>query len=345
MPNFWSKAGQYITEKISGSRTQDEDFTKACEKMKITEKGLSSLKIVLQNYFTYSENFKKFFSDFNSAIQLIYKDSPFYDFTQEITVKHQIIQSEFEQMDKKMNILFLKTSEWSVIFESAKDQILKREEKRKVYDHYEVKLSKMNKSNQKKDAKYIERNEGKFSKAASEYVEVSEKAFNTINNSLKIAYELTNPIVDEIITSEKKLFQVISQSLSCFSNNKERFMEIKNNLENPYFNKDDITYDPIKFMNEKDLMKKISLNRTNTSNLLKTQQKRLSNPNVEAPIKKSSALLGRMSVIAGGNDESHAFYGAETYSNIYINSRMTNSFKEMTKEQLDEFYSFEDDFV
>ena len=303
MPNFWSKAGQYITEKISGTRTQDEDFTKACEKMKITEKGLSSLKIVLQNYFTYSENFKKFFSDFNSAIQLIYKDSPFYDFTQEITVKHQIIQSEFEQMDKKMNILFLKTSEWSVIFESAKDQILKREEKRKVYDHYEVKLSKMNKSNQKKDAKYIERNEGKFSKAASEYVEVSEKAFNTINNSLKIAYELTNPIVDEVITSEKKLFQVISQSLSCFSNN------------------------------------------TNTSNLLKTQQKRLSNPNVEAPIKKSSALLGRMSVIAGGNDESHAFYGAETYSNIYINSRMTNSFKEMTKEQLDEFYSFEDDFV
>ena len=151
--------------------------------------------------------------------------------------------------------------------------------------------------------------------------------------------------MDEIITSEKKLFQVISQSLSCFSNNKERFMEIKNNLENPYFNKDDITYDPIKFMNEKDLMKKISMNRTNTSNLLKTQQKRLSNPNLEAPIKKSSALLGRMSVMVGVNDECHNYYGAENYSNIYINSRMTNSFKEMTKEQLDEFYSFEDDFV
>ena len=65
------------------------------------------------------------------------------------------------------------------IFESAKNQLTERENKRKIYDHYEGKLSKINKSN-KKDQKYIERNEGKYSKAASEYVDISEKAFNTI---------------------------------------------------------------------------------------------------------------------------------------------------------------------
>ena len=342
MPNFWTKAGQFISEKITGIRTQDEDFTKACEKMKNTEKGLSSLKIVLQNFLTYTDNFKNFFSDFNTAIKLIYNDSPFSNFTEEIACKHQLIKSEFEEMSKKVNILFLKTSEWNVIFESAKEHINKREEKRKVYDHYEGKLSKLNKSNQKIDTKYIERNEDKYSKAASEYVEVSEKAFNTINNSLKIAYELTNPIVDEIISAEKKLFQGVSQSLSCFNNSNEKFLEIKNNFDNPNINKDSITYDPIKYMGEKDLMKKISLKRTNTSNLFKTQ-KRLSNPNLDSLQKKATDLLGRMSVIVGLSQENNVYYGAENLSNIYINSRMTNSFGEITKEQLEEFYLFEDE--
>ena len=342
MPNFWSKAGQFISEKISGSRTQDEDFNKACEKMKNTEKGLSSLKSVLQNFLSYSDHFKKFFSDFNSSIKLIYLDSPFYNFTEEITCKHQIIQAEFEDMNKKMNILFSKTSEWNIIFESAKEQIKTREEKRKIYDHYEGKLSKINKSN-KKDQKYVERNEGKYTKAASEYVEISEKAFNTINSSLKIAYELTNPIIDEIITAEKKLFQGIGQSLSCFTNNSERFMEIKHNLDNPNINKDSITYDPIKYMNEKDLMKRISLNRSITSNLF-SSQKRFSNPiSLENSNKRNNnALMGRMSVMAGGDNNINI--GTENYNNIYTNSRMTNSFGNMTEEKLSEFYSFDDDF-
>ena len=342
MPNFWTKAGQFISEKISGSRTQDEDFHKACEKMKNTEKGLFSLKTVLQNFISYSEHFKKYFSDFNSAIKLIYMDSPFYNFTEEITCKHQIIQAEFEEMNKKMNILFSKTSEWNIVFDSAKEQIKSREEKRKVYDHYEEKLSKLNKSN-KKDQKYLERNEGKYKKAASEYVEISEKAFNTINNSLKIAYELTNPVIDEVITTEKNFFQGIGKSLSCFVNNSERFMEIKKNLDNPNINKDSITYDPIKYMNEKDLMKKISLNRTITSNF---SQKRYSNVNTgDVSIKKNnSALLGRMSVIVGMNDNNNLNIGTENYNMIYTNSRMTTSFVQMTEEQLSEFYSFEDDF-
>ena len=196
MPNFWTKSGQYISEKIFGSRTNDEDFNKLCETMKDTEKGLSSLRTVVQNFVTYSDNFKNFFEEFNSAIKLIYEKSPFESILEEVSVKHQIIQAELEDANKKMNNLFSKTSEWSIIFNSAKEEIKMREEKRKTYDHYEGKLSKMNKSNSKKDAKYIERNEAKYTKAASEYVEISEKAFNTINHSLKIAYELTNPIID-----------------------------------------------------------------------------------------------------------------------------------------------------
>ena len=344
MPNFWSKTSQYISEKISGSRTQDEDILKACEKMKNTEKGLFSLKAVLQNFLSYSESFKKYFTDFNTSIKLIYMDSPFYNFTEEITCKHQIIQAEFEEINKKMNILFSKTSEWNIIFESAKELIKTREEKRKIYDHYEEKLSKLNKSN-KKEQKYIERNEGKYTKAASEYVDISEKTFNTINNSLKISFELANPIVDEMITAEKQFFQVIGQSLNCFTNNSERFMEIKKNLNNPNINKDNITYDPIKYMNEKNLMKKISLNRSLTSNLFASQ--RLSHQNIldiSGKKNENNALFGRMSLIAGAKENNNVTIKEENYNNIFTNSRMSNSFGDLREEKLTEFYSIEDDF-
>ena len=337
MPNFWSKAGQFITEKISGTHTQDEDFQKACEKMKITEKGLSSLKTVLQNFISYIENFKKYFSDFNASIELIYKDSPFYNFAEEISVKHQIIQSELEEMTKKMGIIVSKTSEWNRIFESAKEQVKIREEKRKIYDHYVGKLSKINK-NSKKDQNYIERNEGKFSKAASEYVDTSEKAFNTIKNCLSIAYELANPILDEIITTEKQVFEIMGQSMSCFSNNNERFNEIKNNLDNPNINEDSITYDPIKYMNEKDLMIKISLNRTMSTKLY-SSKKRLSKLYGDST---SMSNLERISV--RNEDKMIIAMGMGNYNNIFTNSRMTNTFGEMSDKDLNAFYKFPDDF-
>ena len=338
MPNFWSKSGQYFSEKFFGSRTKDEDFNKLCETMKSTEKGLSSLRIILQNFKTYTEDFKKYFTDFNAALKLIYANSPFVDFIEEITVKHLIIQSEMDEINKKMNNLFLKTSEWSIIFNSAKDQIKSREEKRRVYDHYEGKLTKLNKNNNKKDQKYIERNESKFSKAASEYVEISEKTFNTIVNSLKVAYELTNPIIDSMLTEEQKLFKNLDKSMECFDNNNERFKEIKNNYDNPNINKDNITYDPTKYMSEKGLMKKLSMNRKMTSTRLATKKGGNFNP---SEIKSASR---RMTVFSKPNDKNIEYLGIENYENIYVNSRMTNSFGEIKNEKLTEFYAFEDDF-
>ena len=341
MPNFWSKSGQFISEKIYGSRTKDEDFNKVVETMKNTEKGLSTLRSVLQNFVTYSNNFKKYFSDINTALKLIYSNSPFVDFVEEITVKHQIIQAELEETSKKMNNICSKTSEWSIIFNSAKELIKAREEKRKIYDHYEGKLSKINKNTSKKDIKYIERNENKFSKAASEYVEISEKAFNTINNSLKNAYELTNPIVDAVITVEKTLFQNLEHSLACFNNNKERFSEIKNNYDNPNINKDNIIYDPIKYMAEKDLMKKISSGRKMTCIGHFPPKKLGSQIVVETKkINKHRA----MSISLKENDQNKEYMGIENYNNIYVNSRMTNSFGDIKEEKLMEFYKFEDDF-
>lgn len=331
MPNFWSKAGQFISEKISGSRTKDNDIETACEKMKNTEKGLLSLKFVLQNFLSYYEKFSKYFTDINAALKLIYEDSPFYNFTEEITCKHQIIKSEFEEMNKKLNNILSKTTEWNIIFNSAKEQIKIREEKRKVYDHYESKISKINKNNNKKDLKFIERNESKFSKAASEYVDISEKTYNIINNSLKLSWELTNPIVDEIITAEKILFEGISKSLSCFKNNNERFLEIKHSLDNPIINNNNFTYDPMKYMGEKNLMKRISLSRSVTPYLLPPKK---NNNSSGEDLEKKLAMYK----ISNENKNS------DNLSKIFINSRITNSFGEINEDKLNEFHFIQDEF-
>jgi hypothetical protein len=182
------------------------------------------------------------------------------------------------------------------------------------------------------------RNDNKFSKAASEYVEISEKTFNTIVNSLRVAYELTNPVIDSILSEEYKLFKNLDKSMECFGNNNERFKEIKNHYDNPNINKENITYDPTKYMAEKGLMKKLSMRKMTTTRLLPTKKAGSLN---STDIKFTNR---RMSVFSKPNDKNVEYLGIENYENIYVNSRMTNSFGEIKNEKLTEFYEFEDDF-
>ena len=58
-------------------------------------------------------------------------------------------------------------------------------------------------------------------------------------------------------------------------------------------------------------------------------------------VESNISLLGRMSVM---QSDSNYNLGTENYNNIYTNSRMTNSFGDVTDEKLQDFYEFEDDF-
>lgn len=344
MPNFWTRTIQYFSEKLSGARTLDSDFEKVCKKMSDTEKGLSQLKTCLQNILPYTQSFVKYFEDINSALQLIYDDTPYYEFTEEILCKHQIIQSQMiENFNKKLNKLYLRTSEWENIFTQAKMEIELKEKNRKVYDHYEEKLVKITKGGWKsKDEKYVGRNEAKYSKAASDYVEVSEKAFETIHNSLKLTWELTNPIVSDIVNIEKDFFKDIYTCLNCFVNNNERFTEIKNNLYNPNSNKDIFTYDPVKFMNEKDLIKRVSVSRNIGGEGPYNIGGR---PNANDVVNRGRGGTTINYSNSGNKPQvKHEGYGTENLCNIYTNLRMTNSFGKENIHKVNEFLEIDDEF-
>jgi hypothetical protein len=328
MPNFWSRGLQFIEEKFGGTVTEDKDFEIILQKIAKTEKGLYSFRTVLQNFNSYIEKFCSFFTDLNNALNLIYDGSPYYIFIEEFICKQQIINNHFEDLNKLLLKLYSRTSEWSRIFESAKNQMLEREEKRKIYDHYEKKLLKIQKTS--KDQKYIERNEEKYTKAASEYVEISEKIYNLMQDSLKLSWKLTNPIISELIIGEQKLFEGISSSLSCFKDNIKRFSEIEYSFNNPNSKRRNSNYDPLKYMKEKDLIKRIS-------------------------VRRNASLLGALN-IEDGKQHKHTKFGRKNESiqkeekpignlnNILSHSRLTNSFGNLSENKLEEFYNIEDDF-
>ena len=329
MPNFWSRGLQYLEEKLGADITSDKDLEITLKKIEITEKGLSSLRLVLQNFNSYIDKFCLFFKDLNKALSLIYENTPYFFFVEEFLCKQQLINTHFQELTKLTTKLYSKTSEWNRIFDTAKNQLVERENKRKIYDHYEKKLIKLQKT---KDKKLLERNEEKYTKAASEYVDCSEKIYKLMQDSLKLCYKLTNPLISELIIGEKNLFDGISMSLSCFKDNLKRFNEIESSINNPNYVQKTKNYDPLKFMKEKDLIKRISIRKNSYVNPF---------PNKDEDNKRRKS-----SIFSFGSKNENIQKKEENkgnFNNILSQTRLTNTFGNLPEKKLEEFYNIEDD--
>ena len=53
--------------------------------------------------------------------------------------------------------------------------------------------------NKKKKGELLLRNQEKYRKALREYLDMSEKSFEVLKNSIILSWELTNPIVGELL--------------------------------------------------------------------------------------------------------------------------------------------------
>lgn len=258
MPNFFTKTTQRISEAINGPRTKDAEFQELVEKMKSIETGVLTLRSILQNFVNYTSSIGNLFKEISESIGKIYDpSSPFYNIGKSIHDAHQVMFTEYSEFYKSTSKLYSKTSEWSALFTQAKDQIKKREEKRRTYDHYEQKLDKLyekegkGKKN-KKDEEVIERNEEKYKKAAEEYVSSSEKSFKTISEILDRRYEMINPVCADLIQKELKFFSSLSKILTPFEEIDIKFDESK------VTKIDDFNYDPWKSIKGRELIKKVS---------------------------------------------------------------------------------------
>ena len=258
MPNLWTKAGQFITDAITQNKTIDKEYQYICNQMIKTETGINSLKNILKSFNIYSEPFYKYIKSLNDALFQIYKDSPLIIQISQIISNHELILKDIDNLGKKIAKLYSKTSEFDTIFEKAKEIRKVKEERRKNFVHYEQKLLKIEgDQNKKKNTELLIRNQEKYSKALKEFLEISEKSFEVISNSIKLSWELTNPIIGELCLSEKKLFENISSHLTNFGNVTSVLEEIMNKSFNPE-NQDESEkyYDPKKSIRSKTLMRR-----------------------------------------------------------------------------------------
>ena len=260
MMNFWSKAGQFFTDTfVSEDKTKDEDYQKLCTKMTTIETGINNLKLILKGYNSYAQPFCQYIKTLNESVNKIYNESPLRAQITEIINRHEFIIKEIGKLGKKISKLYSKTSEWDTIFEKAKESIRTREEKRKNFDHYEQKLLKIGggDQNNKKLKNFLARNQEKFKVASNEYIEASGKSFEIINNSIKLSWELTNPIFGELIISEKNLFEMISSNLQDFVTIINDFNDTMKRAFNPEVPKStQESYDPKKFIRSQSLAKR-----------------------------------------------------------------------------------------
>ena len=316
MPNFWTKAEQFIGESLNGPRTKDKEFDKLTEKMKTVEIGLSNLKQILQKMPTILNQLELTFRELIISINQIYNNSPFKDITKEIQNKQELIEIEFSNFSKTISKIFSKTSEWTKIFNISKEQIKLREDKRKIYDHYEKKIEKIDSNNikSKKEKEFFERNTEKYQKAAADYVDISEKAFNSINSSLNRTYDIVNIILRELINCEKNSFEKINEYCKYIKDVDKKFEECKifannpNNIDNFY------SYDPTKYM-DKEIMKRSSLSKNNNNLFNKVSH-------------SSNSIINN-------DDENNV---------VLINFRIRSSFVDYNDDEFNKFKEIKDDF-
>ena len=168
----------------------------------------------------------------------------------------------------------------------------------------------------------------KYTKAASEYVEISEKIFNQLEGALKLGWELANPVVSDFIMGEQKMLEGMSNTVIGFKDNIKRFTEINLSISNPDTKMKKFNYDPVKYIKGKELIRRVSFNRTIPFNIP-------NNLNDAKNVKSRAYSSYDLSKF-----EKNKF----NYDNILTHSRITNSFGVIQEDKLKEFLEFEDDF-
>jgi hypothetical protein len=151
MPNFWTKATQKITETLSGPRTKDPEFEAIIKDMWMTEKGLNTIRNVFQNISNFTASLKNSSIELTNSLKLIYeKDSPYMPFAALTFQINEEMVRYADEFNNRLMKIYAETNRWNFLFNELKGKICKREESRKIYDHYEEKMDKMVKQRSEK---------------------------------------------------------------------------------------------------------------------------------------------------------------------------------------------------
>lgn len=280
MPNLWSNTTRQIYETFSGPRTVDTEFNLKVEELKMTERNLANVQRLYKNFYKNTFGIKTFFEDVYASLGSIYDNSSLmWPIVNEVAIVHQEAEVLYDILAENINKIVLVSNEWDKYFGEVRTNLLLRDKARVVYDHYDRKLTNLNKRRQEKQrkgkiessklVKHLERNDLKFKTAADEYVRSSLTTFYLMDDLIQYRTKFVNPTVLQLIQEELKYFTAMSGLFSKLQNISQAIANAESQ-----FKKVEIVYDPTQFIRTTNLIGNLDLHNINPQNLKLMENKR-----------------------------------------------------------------------
>ncbi len=276
MPNFWTQTTQAIYELFNGPRTVDTEFEEKQTELKGAISSMSYVSNLIQNFQSQTSGIRNFCQNLYTNLPKAYSGNSVYTpFIVDLCNSHKNIENAYLNCCNALKTLQISNQEWDNLFNEVKSALQKREESRKIYDHYDEKMEKLVKDrNEKlqkrieenpKDIEKFERNDGKYKRAASDFIQLSNYCYRKMQELLDMKYKILNPLISSFVSEEKKFFD----SCSFFMNKFENAYQKLSGLDRG-FQKTPINYDGSRYVRAAKL-----LNGVNVGNLpqIKDKQK------------------------------------------------------------------------
>jgi hypothetical protein len=144
MPNLWTKTTQIIYEAFKGPRTVDIEFNGKYEEIKLMVLQIKNISLTIKSFPQKLLGFKDLCTEVCQHLIKPYpNDSIYYPQINAIILAHKEMINCYQECSNTLSNLSGTTSEWQKIFAEVKTNLKKREEARKVHDHYDEKMEKL----------------------------------------------------------------------------------------------------------------------------------------------------------------------------------------------------------
>ena len=262
MPNFWSKLAQEAYECFNGPRTKDYDFDKKAQELQLTKDKIFQLRTIITNFPQRTLPFKSMFEEISSLFSLVFdRNSNYYGFMVDVCNAHRALLNAYSECCDMMKKVSDECSDWDNKFIEVENDIKRRNELRKNYDHYDEKMEKLvkertarfnkGKSETESDIQKFESNEKKYKDAALEYIQLSNQTFFKMQTLLDLRYTMVAPVVGDFLEAERVFFGKGAQFLDYFKGVAPKIKRLENG-----FKKTQITYDAAETLRGRNILNK-----------------------------------------------------------------------------------------
>ena len=237
MPNVWSTILQQAYECFNGPRTIDYEFEKKVQELKLAKERMLQIRTTILSFPQRTGGIQAICLDiFNSFSLPFEKDKCFYGFIDDVCNAHKALEKAYVTCKEKIEKIGMDIACWDAAFQEVENNLKQREENRKVYDHYDEKMSKMVKERNEKFAKgraetekeieSFERNEEKFKNAATEFISISNNTYYKIQELLDKRYNMMIPVVADFIEAERVFYTHAASIFKYFENAKPKLQQM-----------------------------------------------------------------------------------------------------------------------